>query len=243
MSDQFHLQKLTLNDGQEAVVQTFGWDTDEPTLKLAIKSKPETIYEGTISKDQVQQIAEALSQEYEPFFKQTKKALTQICPEFTYELTGDHKQFSWSQQSGFVKVIYCSVDFIPSPTLQPFDLLAQAAETHAELKDEANANKLEAELYHHNINQLQSDYSEILEDRVRHEDEQLVKFRDLLVAKGKLIEELEEQLEKYAEERAQATVHKCNCKSQCGGQWRRFIIWRRTTCSTHSAQNNQQNST
>lgn len=200
MSEQFYLQKLILSDDQEVVVQTVGWESDEPSLKLVIRSKPETVFEGIISKYQLKHIAESLSQNFEEFLEESKKALTEICTEFTYELTANNNRFSWSKQVGRAKVIYCSVYLAPHPTLQPFDLLAKAAETHAKLKEEARSNKLEADLYLHNIKKLNSDYSEILQSRVKHENDQAIKFRDILNAKSKLIEELEEQLTKYAEE-------------------------------------------
>lgn len=199
MNEQYHLQKLKLSNDQEVVIQTADWESDRPSLKLVVKSKPDTVYEGSISKEQLKGVAESLSQEFEGFFEKNKNALLTVCPEFTYELNSDCTQFSWSQQAGLVKVIYCSVNLQPSATLQPFDLLAQAADTHAKLKDEAEASKSKAQLYHHNILQLQSDYGEVLQDRERHEEEQIIQFRDILNAKSKLIEELEEQLEQYAE--------------------------------------------
>lgn len=96
--------------------------------------------------------------------------------------------------------MYGAVNLVPSTSIKLFDLLCQSAETHVQLRDQVRYNLEELKLYERNINQLQTDYSEVLQDRVINEKEQSAKLKEALNTKIKYIKELEEQLEKYAEE-------------------------------------------
>lgn len=200
MNKEFYLQKIILDDGQEVVIQTENWNSEFPTLKLAIKIHPEIVFEGSIDKNKLKQIAQSLSQDAELFIEQNKKALSINSSDFIFELTFDRTLFTWAQQVGSIKVVYGAVNLVPSTSIKLFDLLCQSAETHVQLRDQVRYNLEELKLYERNINQLQTDYSEVLQDRVINEKEQSAKLKEALNTKIKYIKELEEQLEKYAEE-------------------------------------------